>query len=371
MKERFDVFIKAIEKYIPGDLISKKNLEALSDFASLFPAKLSSFWGFECRIGKEDPKADFLLCITSQGEEREIFGNIHPEEQLAESLQKDPLWDRVKEFGKVWADPDSRLHGKADDIWMEFDTARTDTYKNPIPSFFFGSQYSNRLSIEEHCEWTLNDALRILTGGAVPPALAGKISAAFNLLPAHAHIFQIGMMLSRPLHTIRLCIAGLSAQEYRDYLESLEWEGDTKQLCAFINELYTVACSVKMNIDILNGEGNAPFIGPKIGLECYLDRHAKNIEDKRRKFLDYFVNKNLCTENKRSALIAYEGYSDEWRDREIWPAHLKQSYFLAGLCDSSVIVRYLNHIKVVWQRSKPLEAKAYLAVSSDFGKTVF
>lgn len=367
MQERFDVFIKAIEKHIPDDLISKENLKPLKSFASLFPAKLSSFWGFECRIGEENPKADFLLSITSQGQEREIFASG----QLPSSLQKDPLWDRVKEFSKVWADPESRLHDKADNIWLEFDTARKDTYKNPIPSFFFGPKNNDKLPADQHCEWTLNDALKILAGGAIPAPLAQKISDAFKFLPERGHIFQTGLMLSRPLHTIRLCIAELSTQEYKEYLKNLGWNGDIARLCTLIDELKTIALAVKMNIDILNGDKGNPFVGPRIGLECYPDRSAENAEDRLKDFLDYFATQNLCTKEKRDAMIAYEGHCDEWQNREIWPAHLKQPYSLAAVSDSSVIARFLHHVKVVFQYPEPLEAKAYLAVSNEYAETVF
>ena len=137
MDKRFSSYISVISKDIPPALIGPDNLSEINEIAALFPAKASSFFGFESRLGEAAPRVDFLLHIQASEGGREILAGHDSENLLPENIQGNPVWKRVINFCKDWAEPSSDLHQKADNIWLEFDVARNGVSDPPVPSFFF------------------------------------------------------------------------------------------------------------------------------------------------------------------------------------------------------------------------------------------
>ena len=104
----------------------------------MLPATLAyNTFGFECRLGEENPRADFLvLARASWG--RDSLAGLHPDKLSAQSyLMDDPVWQRVQDFGARWADPASPLYGAVDNVWLEFDVDGP-AGDIPVPSVFFG-----------------------------------------------------------------------------------------------------------------------------------------------------------------------------------------------------------------------------------------
>ena len=372
MNQCFDSFITAVTPYIPAALISPDHLGEIARIAGILPAKLSSFFGFECHLGDSSPRADFLMHIQASEGGREILAGFHSANQWPEFIQTDSVWNRLRNFCKHWADPTSVLHKKADHIWLEFDVADQGVSAKPIPSFFFGprgidSGKAADKSPHPH-QWVLNNALQELLGTEIPSAFGEKIFQCFDMLPVGSKVFQIGTMLSRPLLAIRICIKDISPDTIAAYLSKLQWEGSTDEVKALCSKLSGFVDRIVLDIDVI--KGNPPCIGPKIGLECYLD-NSSDSEKKRATFLDYPVQHGMCIPAKRETLPTYPGYSDEWSDREIWPQHLMELSAIMGMHSVSVIQRTLHHIKIVYHPNKPLEAKAYLAVFHSWGKPLF
>jgi hypothetical protein len=62
-------------------------------------------------------------------------------------------------------------------------------------------------------------------------------------------------------------------------------------------------------------------------------------------FLARLVKMGLCSDEKRAALFEWPGWGWDSMPHECWP---------------SVVVRRVNHVKVLWDVDAPVAAKAYL-----------
>jgi hypothetical protein len=181
------------------------------------------------------------------------------------------------------------------------------------------------------------------------------------LLPEPPRIEQMGMMFSRQSEDLRLCIRGLPPRGMSQYLGRAGWSGRGEELDAIIEQLLPFVDDVTLDIDA--GEG----VGPKIGLECILDRDPR--PERWQRWLDHLVAVGLCTPRKRDGVMAWMGLSTQRTQPELWPENLaRASQRTPGLI--SAFHRRVNHLKIVHQPGQPLQVKAYLAFRHMWVRTV-
>ncbi len=369
MNQSFDSFITAIEPHIPGTLISPDNLSEIKDIARIFPAKLSSLFGFECRLGEESPRADFALPIQAPAGGREILAGYDSNSKLPAFFQTNSVWQRVQRFCRHWADAASVLHENTDHIWLEFDVIEQNVSATPVPSFFFApkgieSGGSRNIQANPH-QWVSESALSVLMGCHISSLLENNILQCFDSLPNGSGVCEIGTMLSRPLEAVRICVRNIPPEGIARYLSDLQWDGSITGLKKLVLNLPSLVDRITLHVDVISD--NATFIGPKIGLECYVDT-SPDSEDNWSVLLDYLVQRGMCVPAKRDALMDFPGYTDEYTDREVWPQHLLGLSALLGIHNASVIQRMLHHIKIVYLEDGLLEAKAYVGAFHTWGK---
>lgn len=349
----FSEYLRPLVPCLSPDLISGPAFSDIQFIARLLPGALAySSFGFECRLGEDMPRTDFLLCATaSSGGRRGLL-------QLGQGLLTQAAWRQVHNFATHWANPSSQLYANVDNIWLEFDVDGTYA-QNPLPSVFFGLHTRSGPDAEQLAPTCVDDititrtALNLLTGSEVSPAILERLSGCFEMLPAGAQIGFIGAMLARNTPLVRCIVRGMLLEEIVEYLSSIGWEGpvdDFKNAFAPICDLMDFFW---LNIDV--GE----TIGPKIGLECYCYSRPDD-ETKWHRFLDYLVQNGLCTEQKRRALLQYPGISHINASDDLWPESLRLASQLFGPIGFTMLERELHHVKVVYLPQEPLEAKAYL-----------
>jgi hypothetical protein len=357
-------YLRVVAPYIHHQLISPDSLAHIATIAKIFPANVTSFLIFECRLGESQPRADFLLSVAASEGGREILAGRNSAIDLPETLLTNPVWNRIRIFCTNWADPASTLYEQTHSIWLEFDVVEPPT-QIPVPSIFFGPKYieldnssPTKLGMAANpYQWVVETALRILFGKPISSSFKRKLFDCFDLLPAGACIFHIGAMLARQVDTVRVCITDIPADKLLDYLSRLGWTGSISKLEAFVSELSSWVDRVDLDLDV------GDTILPKIGLECYFNRQPQ-FEPKWQLFLGRLVEIGLCVPAKRDAILAYPGYSHERANRELWPSNLLRASNLLWPRVSSIFIRKLNHIKIVYQPDIPVEAKAYLSTGS-------
>jgi Rps23 Pro-64 3,4-dihydroxylase Tpa1-like proline 4-hydroxylase len=351
-------YLNLVKPFVSSDLIDPMSWTEIEAIAQQMPSQITSFFGFECRLGVAAAKADLLLCIaTGEIGQKVLDGSKHAD-LFPKNWFKQPVWSHLRDFAACWQDKTSPLHEKVSNIWLEFDVAETDD-QALIPSCFFGSSFifADPSSTTHHQSWITQTAISMLRGQPLLPLVEQHLFRCINALPTGAYVFQIGLMLSRRSEMVRICLRGIAGSHLSDYLQQVRWSGSTAALQAQVMEIATYVDRIDLDLDI--GETG---VASRIGLECYLFQQPK-FQPKWQAFLDYLVNAELCLPQKREALLSYPGHVREKNHRTQWPTHLLNLSKFLGNNHESVFMRGLHHIKLVYQDERVQEAKAYCWVT--------
>jgi hypothetical protein len=360
----FEEYLRPVAASVPPELISSSAFSDIDRVARVLPATLAyNTLGFECRLAEMAPRADFsVLAGASYG--RESLAGLHPTSTLPARLMTDPIWRRVADFAVRWSDPSSALYRAVDNVWLEFDVDEV-APAIPIPSVFFGLQPSGQegtrgVAYEPNLDGyitTIETVIQLLSGNELAPRKLEMLSDCFRALSSVEHVFQVGLMLSRGADALRLCITIGSVERTVEYLAGVGWPCNEADVLGVLEPIASLVDHVYLDIDV--GE----TVHRKIGLECYFDGNKQpRTEPRWGIFLDSLVRDDLCTAEKRDALLVYPGYVDENAEGIPWPRALRRASHLLGGRSLSTFIRTLHHVKVVYQPGEGLEAKAYLAV---------
>jgi len=360
----FAEFLRPVAAGVPPALISPAAFADMEAIVRFLPETLANnTFGFECRMGEELPRADFsVLATTSSG--RDSLARLDVASTSSTSLMTDRIWKRVNDFAVQWAEPSSSLYRTVANVWLEFDLDGP-TLEIPRPSVFLGLPPYDRDNTQDRAyepnvdgyRTTVVTATRLLTGRDLPTRVLETLSDCFRALLQHEYVFQVGLMLARDAEAVRMCIRLDSAERAIEYLGQVGWPGSDGDLRGVL-ELTRSVDYTWLDIDV------AETVHPKIGLECYFDRHKQpNREPRWGTFLDSLVRAGLCTPSKRDALLTYFGYVDENAQGVVWPQALRRASQLLDGRSLSTFVRTLHHVKIVYRHGEPLEAKAYLAAN--------
>jgi hypothetical protein len=342
----------SVDPQLPPGLIDAAALARIHGVARQLPAALTDFFGFESRLGEPGADADFLVCAKAQAAR-----NIVAAQPDAAPLPAGRVWDDLARFGERWADsasPCAAVHN----MWMEFDLPAGTAPSGgvPAPSVFLGGEFLPGGSAPP--EWLVDEALPLCQGRAVAPALRESLARAMAVVPAHAHGFQVGLMLGRAGagDALRLCLRGLQRDDLAPLLRALEWPGDAAELLAAWDFAAPWAVGLDLDLDLL------PHTGPKLGLECSFG-YANDSVQRVRTCLDGLVARGACLPAKRDALLAWpRAFHQRGQGRE-WPLDLLAGALLQPETSLSMFARWVYHIKIDVQPGKPWVAKAYLAVA--------
>ena len=339
--------LNIIESTIKPTIIKDNNWNNIKAIASIFPQQITNFFGFEYRLSNEDAYTDFLLCIDAAETGKQVLGDNNYKLKLPQELLEQPEWQQLTNFGNVWCQKDSALDNLVHNVWLEFDLD-SEISDTPIPSVFFGLSPSET---EINFDWVTDTALSLLLDRPVSANVKAGVKHCFATIPTEAHVFQIGLMLSRSVDAVRLCIRNLKPQEIIPFLQQMEWQGNKYNLAKLLKELTPFVDRIDLDIDV--GDG----IYPKIGLECYLT-YQPSLQPKWKLFFTYLVKSGLCTAEKQHKLLNYPGY-----DRIVETDGKLKLEQLLGRKQETILFRGLHHIKLSYKQDRAIEAKAYLYAS--------
>ena len=330
MIDSLDEELTLAARYLDPALLSPEGLDHIAAIARRLP-RVSAL-GFECRLGEPGPRADFGVRFL-RDDKRAPAGYAEALAPAARRLVESEVWRRLLAFCDRWNDPGDALHRGIEDIFLEFDVTGP-PQAIPIPSFFL--ELDKGASRALTGEVTLA-ALEILGGGAPSSALREGFCRALEALPRGAKVTAVGSMLSRATRSVRVCITGLPALAVPGYVAAAGWPGDPGALAALIASVASGVDRVEPCFDL----GDA--FGEKMGVELQIDGPRREKRARWAPVLDGLVASGRCLPEKRGALGRWMGYA---RTQE------------EAVC---LISREINHVKLVHQRGRPLEAKAYLA----------
>jgi hypothetical protein len=349
------LYLSSIEPHISEGLISNENFLKIKSVASSFTAPLTSFFGFETKLGSSDASADYLFAISSQRGERDAFAAFLQNSNDATQLLQKPEWQRLRDFALAWADPASALYDNVLGLWLEFDY--TELSKDiPIPCVFMHTipLIIRSESEERKYDWVFDTAVPFLLGHPLSSHLHDRLLHALRHLPDGASVMDIGFMLSRLDTGVRLVFKHLPPTQILPYLKSLGWTDPTNELTDLIEELQQQVTRVVLHIT-LTEQG----VAPKIGLECSFAPDQYHQETRWGSFFEYLQHKGVCCPEKQAELRDFPGVTQDDPSLPFDLASYNLAVLLSSDISSTAVVRYLSHVKLCYNPGQPLEAKAY------------
>ncbi len=346
-----------VKENLPTNLISKKNFNDIQSISKNFPHNITTFLGFETRLWESDNRVDFAFAVSGVGTDREILKKLLANGSLPSSMIKKPEWKKILDFSRSWSTSNSSLKNKVQCLWIEFDMP-DEMSEIPAPRVFFGPAKlpSNiKHNDPKNYLWLTEEAIPLLRGEEISEDVKVIISDCIKKLPKGASLFQVGASLSEEKESIRLYINKIKPKQIIPYLIEIGWQYKTDELSDLVEELKEFASRFVLSYDITE-DG----LGAKIGLELSFIENNYHKEQRWEKLLNYLVKKQLCIPEKRDALLQYQGGLDQ---EEYTGGILKPITTASKIMNesSTKYLRYINHIKIVYEYGNEIKAKAYPA----------
>jgi hypothetical protein len=334
MNGSMEDYLKVVTPHLHSELVSpeaKSHLQALVQVLPPFSRAMLEF-----RLGASQSQTDLSVFFTRRTLD------------LPEKFLSHPVWQVLQDFCLEYADPASFLHHRLRYIALEFDLDRQPS-QIPIPCIFLAW---NQGAVDD-ARSLVEMALR-LPNYLTSPKLESNLRLCVDALPNGAKVEHIGAMLSRPGEVLRVIVGGIPPQQFSDYLLQIGWHDSTQTISTLVSTLSDLVDEIHfLSFDI------GDTIYPRVGLEFFLNKQPEH-EPRWELFLERLVEMGLCTPAKKNALLAWSGLSQKADDPQLWPKNLTLGDRLLGSRASSIFLRTINHIKIVYQPGIPLEAKAYV-----------
>jgi hypothetical protein len=343
--------LRLIEPYVPAQLVAPELFARIKTVAAQLPDAMSAYF-LECRLGPEASQVDFLTCITALNGARQVLAEQDIAAVLPSRLLTQPLWGRIYEFWKQWADPASPLYEQIPLTWLEFEQLDGQQPTMPLacPTFCLDREILQR----KHPLNSANGynpqqgyqvaevALEYLLGQPLSPLIKKNLLACFEALPPGGRIIHLGSMQTRQPPVLKV-YGLLPRQGLLAYLAAIGWPGSPAEIENILTTFGPTTAIARPDLAL------GASILPRMGLEFSHPASPQDDQTQQR-LLNQCVAAGLCTPEKRDALLTWPGSSRETFSRFSWPVRLR---------------RWLD-LKIVYQPDQLLEAKAYLGFSPRF-----
>ncbi len=324
-----------VRPLLPSCLAGDDALDRVGEAAAAIPAFMADFFGFERRLGGGGGGVDCAMNLTPDGA-RMLAGRhaVPPPPELREGP-----WRRLADFYRAWGDTRRPAYVDAPSTWLEFDTERG----AEAPNLLFG-YWPRAAAAERPVGWLLDEIIPMLLARPVSPGLRASIERCFAAAPEGTDDFQVGLMFTRPVQAVRICLFDLPREGVAAYLKDVGWSGDAGGLEAWVDELAPFADIVGLHLDV--GEAVYPHIGvePAFSAGCWTRQPHR--EPRWAGQFDVLGRRGLVTPEERQALLD-------------WVGHQR----IADERGDYLLMRGLSHLKVVLRPGGPPLAKAYFGIA--------
>ncbi|MBW4641601.1 MAG: hypothetical protein KME23_00985 [Goleter apudmare HA4340-LM2] len=332
-------YLNLIVPYLSNLLISSQQLTYIKQVAQLLPPLSPAL--LECRLADKQPQVDLSVGLQPM------------KFPIAQPLISYPFWQELDRFCQDWTTVNTLPHETVKDIWLEFDLdGATDGLR--VACWFFSLRGEIFKDKNPAALSKLMQIISCVQNHPVDEWRRALVERCVAALPDGVGISQVGAMRSRHGKPLRLNIGGLSIETIPAYLAQIQEQEVKAELVEIMNLVKHLSDRLVLCFDV------EEKVGSRIGLECYFHQQPKK-EPRWREFLDLLVAMQCCTPQKRDALLQWPGLIQEKNNQELWPVNLRALDSWVSQGNISVFWRTINHLKLVYQPDRPLEAKAYLA----------
>jgi hypothetical protein len=341
---------------LPAPLVSAVALGEVRAVAARLPAQLSNWVYLERPSGwrgtgaSADAPVDLIVNVDARG--GDVLAQHNPAAAIDRELRSHPVWTQVEEFARTWRTAGSALCADVSELWLEFDVrTRGSSGRAPIPSMFVDFAADVYRGSPSRRTAAAMNALRALGGAGLAAETASAVRECVLRLPTTALLLYMGSMLARPGHGVRLCIMGLDTPELTRYLASVGWSGARDELERLTREIGRLDGGAHDRPAVVHLDvGSA--VRPQLGLEYPFERQRQAqgaIADQ--ELLGFLTAHGLATPGEAAALATWPGTTVATMPHELWP---------------SVVVRRVNHVKLVIDAHGSLAAKLYLCFGHEY-----
>lgn len=320
-----------VAPFLSDELMPRRSFDHTRRVAALFPPDAVRFFGFECRLGAGvGESTDCALNLTAEGARALSRDRI--------GLKSD-LWRRIGQFYRWWEETNVEPFADAQATWLEFDASALEPAPNLLFGYWPGDAKANR-----PWSWMQDTVFPGLFNGDYSAPLRDSLDRCFGECPAGTEDFQIGLMLSRPVQAVRLCIFDLPTEALPGYLDRIDWAGDRAGVLRIIEAFRPYCDFVGLHFDV--GARVFPHIGIEPNFRSGSWSRQPHREPRWQGLWNVLSEFGLMTEAKREALLAWTGHQQViYRDTP------------------TLLLRGLSHIKVVMAADGRASAKAYFGIA--------
>ena len=333
--------LRVLAPHLPDALVPAGALDAVHAVADRLPAALTGELYLECRLAAGEPRVDLVVHVQDAG--RALLAGAGTDDAFPDGLAAAPAWRRIRAFCAEWATPASPLHRQVPAIWLELDVdPALGGAEEPGVFVHFGWLNARGPSPSAWAA-AAADAVGALTGEPVPAATRAALERCVSALPAGAAPLYAGVFPGRPDGALRLCASGLVGEAAHGWLRAVGVELDAASRALLAN-VGPGAAPGLVHLDV--GVGG---VSPRVGVEVPLHRRGQlHGEIREWDALARLAAAGVADGGKVAALAAWPGWSAGELPHEPGVTRL--------------VVRRVNHLKLVLEAGKEPEAKAYLCV---------
>lgn len=335
----FSGTLRSFRSHFPHSLVTPGAERRLFALGATLHAAAASWAHIECRLDARE-QIDLIVQVEATGRATLIDRACAPR------------WPGPAALARAWArDGDRSVVGR---LWLEFDLLGDGDTTRPPSTFIELTPRAQVAARDDAVPRALAQAISVLGASTDAETVRRAIARCVRPLPAGATLFAVGAMMSRPDAPLRLCLTGMSDDALGPYLDAVGWRGDWAAVSSTIAGVARAVGGPASHVGILHLDVRHDIrhdVEPRIGVEIVLDRRSQvRGEVRERAFLELLVQWGCCTPEKRDGLCAWPGVARRTMPHELWP---------------SLALRRVNHVKLVHEPGRPIEAKAYLCIAHD------
>jgi hypothetical protein len=310
-------------------------------------ASLTDWLYLECRLDRPPPaRTDLIVRVDRRG--RHVLAREMPSGLGPADGEVARAWAGVRAVARRWIERRSPWTAAVVGLWLELDLVPDQT-DPPLPAprlfFDFDRKARSRQQTDRNPDSILRP-LRSLLGGSPPPGVRAALERCLRLLPPGAVISSVGVADIERWAGLRLCLTGLAGDGLGPFLKQIGWSGDGDAAAVWHRALAGQVDRSVEGVSLLHLD-LSEVIGPRIGLEYTLgDGAAPGARFPQDPLFDALAERGLCDARMRATLGRWPGHGVRVLSHQLWP---------------SLLIRRINHIKVVQDPSGVIESKAYLS----------
>lgn len=318
---------------LTGCYINREQQQTLLEIAETLPQVNGML--LESPLEKERNGIDISMIILREKPDFDQFEYAY--HAYSEKYMGDARWKKIHQFFKYITDRNDFFGHILKDVWYEIDTSKIDCSDFiPIPSLGFTiPNYESKHSILKTID-TITSLLKDHSNTT-------HVHEIINSLPSESRVSHLGMMFSRVDSHMRLNIRRLDSESSWNWVRSYNLNTINSAIPPDQwSQLWEISERPVVTVDI------SKTVGSRVGVECVFST-AKELKS----MLDYLVNMGLCDPVKAELALQWSGYDVPEANNQLLTLGAD------GNTNESILLRKINHIKVVFIEGRPVQAKIY------------